>query len=103
VTNGTLPRRARWQDVAYSSRSGPRADRIGAGAAGQGMTDKRTCVRPYCKKRFTPKRPEQQFCSRRCSFKQLRYGKTSDIYWSIADDRGYRVKRLSSLYFVTKS
>jgi hypothetical protein len=56
--------------------------------SGGGMSDQRECARRYCEVMFTPKKPDQKYCSRRCAFKQLYFSRHNDIWHDINEDRG---------------
>ncbi len=48
------------------------------------------CAGRYCSVLFKPRKADQQYCSRRCSFLALRYSRHNSLWQEISDDRGYR-------------
>ena len=48
------------------------------------------CAGRYCSVLFIPRKADQQYCSRRCSFNALRYSRHNSLWRQISDSRGYR-------------
>lgn len=44
------------------------------------MSEQRECAARYCDRLFTPKRPQQIYCSRKCSFRSLYFSRHNSLW-----------------------
>ena len=54
--------------------------------------ERRECAGRFCEVEFIPKKPDQIYCGRKCSFKALRYSKHRNLWHGAVERYGYEPK-----------